>query len=117
MVGELVLRFLLGGVIVSLFATAGEVVTPKTFAGLFGAAPSVALATLALAFWKEGPAYAGIEGRSMLIASAALIVYSGACVYLSKSTAMPVWVAAGAAWSIWLVVALGLWLSLSGVLQ
>ena len=39
---------------VSLFAVAGDVLRPKSFAGLFGAAPSVALATLTLAFWKHG---------------------------------------------------------------
>jgi len=45
---QLVIRFLVGGVIVSLFAVLGDVLQPKSFAGLFGAAPSVALATLAL---------------------------------------------------------------------
>ena len=40
---------------------------PKSFAGLFGAAPSVALATLALAVHKHGPAYGSIEGRSMIL--------------------------------------------------
>jgi hypothetical protein len=43
-----VLRFLIGGTIVSVFALIGDVLKPKGFAGLFGAAPSVALATLGL---------------------------------------------------------------------
>lgn len=51
---ELVWRFLLGGVLVSLFALTGDVVRPKRFAGLFGGAPSVALASLALAAAKSG---------------------------------------------------------------
>jgi Protein of unknown function (DUF3147) len=38
-------RFVAGGLIVSLFAVLGDVLRPKSFAGLFGAAPSVALAT------------------------------------------------------------------------
>ena len=53
---EYVIRFLVGGLVVSLFAVAGDVLRPKSFAGLFGAAPSVALATLTLAFWKPGAA-------------------------------------------------------------
>ena len=51
---DYVIRFLAGGLVVSLFAVAGDVLRPKSFAGLFGAAPSVALATLTLAFWKHG---------------------------------------------------------------
>ena len=45
---DLVIRFLVGGVFVGSFALVGNVLRPKSFAGLFGAAPSVALATLAL---------------------------------------------------------------------
>ena len=43
---ELFIRFLIGGAVVSSFALLGEVFRPKTFAGLFGAAPSIALASL-----------------------------------------------------------------------
>jgi hypothetical protein len=42
---EYVVRFLVGGIVVSAFATLGDILSPKSFAGLFGAAPSVALAT------------------------------------------------------------------------
>jgi hypothetical protein len=45
---ELVFRFFIGGCIVSIFAVIAEVLKPKGFAGLFAAAPSVALATLGL---------------------------------------------------------------------
>jgi hypothetical protein len=37
---DLGLRFLLGGVIVSTFALLGDLVKPKSFAGLFSAAPT-----------------------------------------------------------------------------
>ena len=40
--GEIILRFILGGAIVSAFAAMGDMLKPKSFAGLFGAAPSVA---------------------------------------------------------------------------
>ena len=73
---DYVIRFLAGGVLVSLFAVAGDVLRPKSFAGLFGAAPSVALATLMLAFWKHGGGYVATEGRSMIIGAIALAVYS-----------------------------------------
>ena len=43
---RVLIRFLVGGAVVSVFALIGDLVKPKSFAGLFGAAPSVALATL-----------------------------------------------------------------------
>ena len=54
-------RFIVGGLIVSLFAVIGDVLRPKGFAGLFGAAPSVALATLALTVMADGKAYSWRE--------------------------------------------------------
>ena len=73
---DYVIRFVAGGFVVSLFAIVGDLLRPKSFAGLFGAAPSVALATLMLAFWKHGRAYASTEGRSMILGAVALAVYS-----------------------------------------
>ena len=43
---ELIFRFIVGGLVVSFFAVIGDMLKPKSFAGLFAAAPSVALATL-----------------------------------------------------------------------
>ncbi len=105
---ELLLRFVLGGAIVSLFAAAGELFKPKTFAGIFGAAPSVAIATLALAFAKEGADYVRLEARSMLVGSAALFLYGAVCVFAAKRRNVPVWAGAGAAWIAWLAAAFGL---------
>jgi hypothetical protein len=51
---QLVFRFAVGGLVVSLFAVLGDVLKPKTFGGLFGAAPSVALATLGLTILTDG---------------------------------------------------------------
>src|SRR5262249_5930239 len=73
---NLLWRFLLGGAIVSLFAFIGDVVRPKRFAGLFGGAPSVALATLALTVADSGAATASIEARSMILGSVAFVVYA-----------------------------------------
>jgi hypothetical protein len=53
---ELVIRFLVGGLVVSLFAALGEVFRPKSSAGLFGAAPSIALATIGITIAHHGKA-------------------------------------------------------------
>jgi hypothetical protein len=45
---EMVVRFFVGGLVVSLFAMFSDALRPKSFAGLFGAAPSIALATLGM---------------------------------------------------------------------
>ena len=71
-----VARFLIGGLVVSAFATVGGLFKPTSFAGLFGAAPSVALATLALTISKNGRPYASMECRSMIAGAAALCLYS-----------------------------------------
>lgn len=76
---DYVLRFAIGGVVVSMFAILGDVLRPKSFAGLFGAAPSVALATLALAYSKHGGDYVAVEGRSMVLGAIAFLLY-GICV-------------------------------------
>ncbi|HEY8075696.1 MAG TPA: DUF3147 family protein [Labilithrix sp.] len=105
---ELLLRFVLGGVIVSAFAAVGEMFEPKTFAGIFGAAPSVAIATLALAFAKHDAGYVRIEAKSMLLGSAALFVYGAVCVFAAKRRNVPVWAGASVAWVAWLAAAFAL---------
>ena len=78
---QLVIRFLVGGAIVSAFALLGDLLHPKGFAGIFSAAPSVALATLTLTVASEGRGYAALEARSMLVAEVAFIAYAAACTY------------------------------------
>lgn len=79
--GEMLIRFVLGGTIVSVFALLGDLLRPKGFAGLFAAAPSVALATLSLAAFTRGTGYALTEARSMLFGEVALLIYAVGCVY------------------------------------
>ncbi len=62
LITQLIFRFVVGGFIVTLFAALGDVLKPKSFAGLFGAAPSVALATLGLTIAADGKLYAAIRG-------------------------------------------------------
>ena len=104
---EYLFRFLAGGIVVSAFAVLGDVLRPKSFAGLFGAAPSVALATLSLALWKEGGAYASIEGRSMILGSFALALYSLAVCQLLMRARWSALAATTTAILLWLVLALG----------
>ena len=69
---ETVIRILIGGFVVSLFALIGGLFRPASFSGLFGAAPSVALASLALSVAKNGLPYGALECRSMLIGAAGM---------------------------------------------
>ena len=113
MLKEIVLRMLIGGSLVSAFSVIGDIFTPKRFAGLFGAAPSVALATLALTAHESGKLYAATEARSMIAGALAFSVYSY-CVYLGMrrsklhalaltSVLLIVWTGlAFGVWSIWL---------------
>src|SRR5437868_790863 len=73
---EILLRFLIGGAVVSAFALLGDLFKPKSFAGLFGAAPSVALATLALSVAFDGRDNAAQQSTSMMASSIALFCYS-----------------------------------------
>jgi hypothetical protein len=104
---EYLVRFLVGGIVVSAFAVLGDLLRPKSFAGLFGAAPSLALATLSLALWKEGGDYASVEGRSMILGAVALAVYSFAVCQLLMRARWPALAATTSAIVLWLAVALG----------
>jgi hypothetical protein len=105
---DYVLRFFIGGLIVSLFAVTADVLRPKSFAGLFSAAPSVALATLSLPFLKHGGGYVAIEGRSMLLGALALGVYSLVVCQLLMRAHWSALKATAAALTVWIVVAVGL---------
>ena len=104
---EYVLRFAIGGIAVSTFAVLGDMFRPKSFAGLFGAAPSVALVTLALALANQGPSYAAIEGRSMLIGAVAMCLYSVLVCRLMKRAQWHALPATTVAILAWLAAALG----------
>jgi hypothetical protein len=109
-----VVRFLAGGLIVSGFALLGDVLRPKSFAGLFGAAPSVALATLSLALWKEGAGYVATEARSMIAGSFALAAYSIAVCQLMMRFDCSAPVATSLTLLLWLAFAFGAKLLLLG---
>lgn len=105
-------RFLIGGLVVSFFAVIGDVLKPKSFAGIFGAAPSVALATLTLTVLAVGKNYAALEARSMIVGACAFFVYCWLCMRVmakTKAGATAVTVSTLVAWLAW---AVGGWLLL-----
>jgi hypothetical protein len=102
-------RFLIGGLVVSVFATVGGLFKPLSFAGLFGAAPSVALATLTLAISKDGKAYAGMECRSMIAGAAGLCLYSILVSQLLSRFRLSALVSTLSAIPLWFLTAFGLW--------
>ena len=107
--GQFFLRFLIGGVVVSTFAVVGDVFKPKSFAGLFGAAPSVALATLGLTLGAEGAAYAATEARSMMAGAVAFFAYSSCISYILMRYKPKTLFVTICAIPLWLGVAFGLW--------
>lgn len=107
MTTELIVRFFTGGALVALFALVGDAFKTKTFSGLFGAAPSVAIATLGLALHTKGTDYVKTEASPMLFACAALLAYAAACGVLAKKHKLPVWLGATLAYSVWLGIVLG----------
>jgi hypothetical protein len=113
---DMLLRFLIGGAVVSAFAALAELFEPKTFAGLFGAAPSVAIATLSLTYVGLGPSATGTSARWMVVGTAALFVYGSCCVWVCRRQRIPVWLGAVASWLVWGVTAYALWLALRGTL-
>jgi hypothetical protein len=110
---EYVARFLIGGLAVSAFAILGDMLRPKSFAGLFGAAPSVALATLGIALVQHDAHYAAVQGRAMIWGAAALLMYSiVVCQLLRRRwNALPATLVALIAW---LFAAFGLHLIAAG---
>lgn len=104
---EYVLRFVVGGIAVSAFAVLGDLLRPKSFAGLFGAAPSIAVATLLIAIQEKGASFAAAEGRSM-VGALALAAYSWTVCVLLKKFRISSPAATVAALGAWLLVAFGL---------
>lgn len=104
-----ILRFLIGGIVVSIFAVIGDLFRPRTFSGLFGAAPTIALATLGITYIQKGSQHVAIEGRSMLLGAVALGIYSLATSYLLLKRNWQSLPAAALAYVVWFIVSFGLW--------
>lgn len=105
---EYLVRFFAGGLVVSTFAIFGDVLRPKSFAGLFGAAPSVALATLGIAVVQHSTDYAAVQSCSMMWGAIALCRYSILVCQLLMRLRLSAQPATLFSLVAWLIVALGL---------
>ncbi len=65
----------LGGVLVVVFAVCAETLSPKRFAGVFAAAPSVALASLLVTVLFKGAREAGSACTGMAAGAVGFVVY------------------------------------------
>lgn len=105
---EYVIRFLVGGAVVSAFAMLGDLLRPKSFAGPFGAAPSVALATLGIAVYQHGADYAVSQTQAMIAGAIALAVYSVVVCHLLVRAKLRAVTATLLSLIVWVMVAFGL---------
>ncbi len=106
---DLLLRSLIGGIVVSLFAILGDIFRPKSFAGLFGAAPSIALATLGLTLHHNGKLYAALEARSMIAGAVAMTAYAAAVSWVLFRFKPPALATTLALLPIWFGLSFGIW--------
>ena len=106
---QILIRFLIGGAVVPVFAILGDLLKPKSFARLFGAAPSVALATLGLTIATEGASYAATEARSMMAGAVAFFAYASLVSWMMMHYKLKALMVTICSIPVWLGVAFGLW--------
>jgi hypothetical protein len=92
-----------GGLLVLVFAAVCEGLSPKRFAGLFGAAPAVAIASLTITLLDKGDHDAHQNSVGMLAGAAGMMVYAAVVVALLRRR--PASKAAALAMSAWVVAA------------
>jgi hypothetical protein len=111
---DLIVRFLVGGSVVSFFAILGDMLRPKSFAGLFSAAPSIALATLALTIHKDGKAYATAEAKTMMLGAAGFLLYCVLASFILRRFRPSAFAVSFALLPVWFAVSVGSWMFFSG---
>ena len=103
----IVAKTLFGGVLVLVFAALSETLKPKRFAGILAAAPSVAIAGLAVGALSKGPADQAHAAQTMIAGAVALAVYAAVATFtLRRFGPLKGAAVAGLAW---IVVAVGLY--------
>lgn len=111
--GDVLLRALIGGVVVSVFAILGDIIKPVSLGGTTAAAPAIALASMGFMLHKHGAAYTALEARSMVAGGIAFLLYATVVSYiqmrrkpkavLSASVFLVVWFGVAAVlWATWL---------------
>jgi hypothetical protein len=99
----LAIKGLAGGVLVVAFALLSEGLAPKRFAGLFSAAPAVALAGLTVVLLDKGAHEAHQNAAGMIAGSVGMVAFAVAAVPLLRRK--PASIAAVLALSAWFAVA------------
>ncbi len=80
----LVVKGLAGGGLVVAFALLSEGLSPQRFAGLFSAAPAVALAGLTIVLLDKGAHSAHENAAGMVAGSAGMVAYAAATIPLLR---------------------------------
>lgn len=106
---DLLLRFLIGGAVVSVFAVLGDVVKPESLGGIFAAAPTIALATVALTLRKHGVGYVAVEARSMVAGGLAFTVYASLVSFVLMRFRTKALTTAASLLLVWLGTAFGIY--------
>lgn len=74
-VALLLVRGLIAGLFVTLFSLVSEMAGPKSFSGMFGAAPSIALASLLVTVADRGVRPGQMQSFSMIFGAVAMVAY------------------------------------------
>ncbi|NAS20624.1 DUF3147 family protein [Herbidospora sp. NEAU-GS84] len=106
----IVARAVFGGVLVMGFALLGEATSPKRFAGIFAAAPAVAIGGMVITALSDGRDDLAESGLGMVAGGVALVAYCALAVPLVRrfgalkgsAGALLLW--AAVAWLGWTVV-------------
>jgi uncharacterized membrane protein (GlpM family) len=80
----LAVKGLAGGLLVVAFALLSEALEPKRFAGLFSAAPAVAIASLSVVLLDKGHHAAHQDAVGMIAGSAGMIAYAACAIPLLR---------------------------------
>jgi len=97
------IRVVAGGALVVAFAMLGDMLKPKMFAGLFGAAPSVATASLLVSGLAMGASKDEKYATGMIAGAIGLVAYSAAAALAVKHLGAVT--GSIVAWVAWLVPA------------
>ncbi len=95
------------------FALIGHLLRPKWFAGLFGAAPSIAVASLAVTVLDKGHHDAALAAYGMLFGAAGFVAFSASVLPLLTTRVHAV-VASSLSCLVWVIVAVGGYLLVVG---
>jgi uncharacterized membrane protein (GlpM family) len=102
-VAEVTLKALAGGLLVLAFAALSKGLKPERFAGVFSAAPSVALGSLAVTLVVTGVKDLAAIGAGMAVGAAAFVTYCLATPLLVRR--FGAWKGSAGALLVWAAVA------------